>query len=155
MIEEEEEKMKKVQDRERSMRQLESDIRDVNTIFKDLATMTHVDKKAGLIKVTGKEVTELLWMKMPYVRFIMVSKIESMLQSNGIPTIVVHHNALLREHIENGHKFSPDQVLENMRVMADLKVHQLNMIKMELMEEQVMRCRACTMLYLGGQRDYK
>ena len=30
-----------LQERERSIRQLESDIVDVNTIFKDLATMVH------------------------------------------------------------------------------------------------------------------
>ena len=58
--------------------------------------------------------------EMPSVRFIMV---ESMLQPKGIPTIVMHHNALLREHMENGHKSSPDQVLENMRVMVAMKVH--------------------------------
>ena len=27
---------------------------------------------------------------------------------------MVHHNAMLTAHRENGHKFSPDQVLENM-----------------------------------------
>merc|ERR1719318_1126498 len=56
--------------------------------------------------------------EMPSVRSSMVSKIWSMLQSKGIPTTVVHYNALLRVHLENGHKFSPDQVLEDMRVQG-------------------------------------
>lgn len=38
---EEEDRLKELEDRERAMRQLESDITDVNTIFKDLATMVH------------------------------------------------------------------------------------------------------------------
>jgi len=41
MLLEEEDDMAQLQDRERSIRQLESDIVDVNTIFKDLATMVH------------------------------------------------------------------------------------------------------------------
>jgi len=41
MLLEEEDNMAQLQDRERSIRQLESDIVDVNTIFKDLATMVH------------------------------------------------------------------------------------------------------------------
>ena len=38
---EEEQNIEELQERERSIRQLESDIVDVNTIFKDLATMVH------------------------------------------------------------------------------------------------------------------
>merc|ERR1712156_822631 len=38
---EEEDRLKELEGRERAMRQLESDITDVNTIFKDLATMVH------------------------------------------------------------------------------------------------------------------
>jgi t-SNARE complex subunit (syntaxin) len=38
---EEEQNIEELQERERSIRQLESDIIDVNTIFKDLATMVH------------------------------------------------------------------------------------------------------------------
>merc|ERR1711962_1458351 len=38
---EEEERLGQLEQREQSMRQLESDIVDVNTIFKDLATMVH------------------------------------------------------------------------------------------------------------------
>jgi len=52
--------------------------------------------------------------ELPSVRSSMVSKIWSMLQSKGIPTTVVHYNALLRVHLENGHKFNPEQVLEDM-----------------------------------------
>jgi hypothetical protein len=41
---------------------------------------------------------------------------------------------MLREHVEDGHNFSPVQVLGDKRVqgvnrMADMKVHQLNKIK--------------------------
>ena len=59
----------------------------------------------------SKEETDLMMMEaeMPSVRSNMVSKIESMLRFNGIPTTVVHHEAMLRVHMENGHKFSPDQ----------------------------------------------
>ena len=32
-----------------------------------------------------------------------------------IPLTTVHYNALLRVHLENGHKFRPEQVLEDMR----------------------------------------
>jgi len=52
--------------------------------------------------------------ELPSVRSSMVSTIWSMLQSKGIPTTVVHYNALLRVHLENGHKFNPEQVLEDM-----------------------------------------
>merc|ERR1719449_65952 len=38
---EEDDTIQQLQERERSIRQLESDIVDVNTIFKDLATMVH------------------------------------------------------------------------------------------------------------------
>lgn len=41
MLLEEESNIEQLQERERSIRQLESDILDVNTIFKDLATMIH------------------------------------------------------------------------------------------------------------------
>merc|ERR1719402_11912 len=41
MMIEEDERISQLQQREQSMRQLESDIVDVNTIFKDLATMVH------------------------------------------------------------------------------------------------------------------
>ena len=40
-MQEEEYNIEQLQERERSIRQLESDIVDVNTIFKDLATMVH------------------------------------------------------------------------------------------------------------------
>ena len=42
---EEEQNIEELQERERSIRQLESDIVDVNTIFKDLATMVHEQVK--------------------------------------------------------------------------------------------------------------
>ena len=84
--------------------------------------------------------------EMPFFRSTMVSQIGSMMQFKGIPTTVVHLRAMLRMYTENGHKFSPDQVLEDISVqgislMAGTKVHQLNKIKMELKEEQVMRSR--------------
>lgn len=41
MMLEEEDRLKELEDRERAMRQLESDIGDVNEIFKDLATLVH------------------------------------------------------------------------------------------------------------------
>ena len=41
MMIQEEYDMEQLQERERSIRQLESDILDVNTIFKDLATLVH------------------------------------------------------------------------------------------------------------------
>ena len=41
MLIQEEYDMEQLQERERSIRQLESDILDVNTIFKDLATLVH------------------------------------------------------------------------------------------------------------------
>merc|ERR1711872_497057 len=62
MMLEEEEKINQLQERERSMRQLESDITDVNTIFKDLATMVHeqgdiVDSIESNIESTSVQVT--------------------------------------------------------------------------------------------------
>ena len=41
MLLEEEENIQQLQERERAVQQLESDIIDVNTIFKDLCTMVH------------------------------------------------------------------------------------------------------------------
>lgn len=59
---EEEERIGQLQQREQSMRQLESDIVDVNTIFKDLATMVHeqgdiVDSIENNIETTTVQVT--------------------------------------------------------------------------------------------------
>merc|ERR1711864_59063 len=59
---EEEERVGQLQERERSMRQLESDIVDVNTIFKDLATWVHeqgdiVDSIESNIESTTVQVT--------------------------------------------------------------------------------------------------
>ena len=45
----------------------------------------------------------------------MVSKIWALLEEKKIPLSTVHYNALLRVHLENGHKFRPEQVLEDMR----------------------------------------
>ena len=52
---------------------------------------------------------------MPSVRSSMVSKIWNLLETKKIPLTTVHYNALLRVHLENGHKFSPEQVLEDMK----------------------------------------
>merc|ERR1712126_498756 len=62
MVIEEEERISQLQQREQSMRQLESDIVDVNTIFKDLATMVHehgeiVDSIEQNIESTTVQVT--------------------------------------------------------------------------------------------------
>lgn len=62
MVIEEEERISQLQQREQSMRQLESDIVDVNTIFKDLATMVHeqgdiVDSIESNIEATTVQVT--------------------------------------------------------------------------------------------------
>lgn len=74
-------------------------------------TMNLLSSQAVLaIRLCGSTLDQ----EMPSVRSSMVSKIWSMLKSKEIPTTVVHYNALLRVHLENGHKFSPDQVLEDM-----------------------------------------
>ena len=52
---------------------------------------------------------------MPELRSGMVSKIWALLEDKKIPLTTVHYNALLRVHLENGHKFKPEQVLEDMR----------------------------------------
>merc|ERR1719282_2126176 len=62
MMLEEEDRLKELEERERSMRQLESDITDVNTIFKDLATMVHeqgevIDSIESNIESTAVHVT--------------------------------------------------------------------------------------------------
>jgi len=59
---EEEERLSQLQDREKAMRQLETDITDVNTIFKDLAAMVHeqgdiVDSIESNIEATSVQVT--------------------------------------------------------------------------------------------------
>ena len=43
-----------------------------------------------------------------------MSKIWSLLESKGIPLTVAHYNALVRVHLENGHKFSPGKILQDM-----------------------------------------
>merc|ERR1712062_454633 len=55
-------RLKDLAERERAMRQLESDITDVNTIFKDLATMVHeqgevIDSIESNIESTTVQVT--------------------------------------------------------------------------------------------------
>merc|ERR1712029_409966 len=62
MMIEEEDRLRALEDRERAMRQLESDITDVNTIFKDLATMVHeqgevIDSIESNIESTAVHVT--------------------------------------------------------------------------------------------------
>jgi len=59
---EEEDRLRALEERERAMRQLESDITDVNTIFKDLATMVHeqgevIDSIESNIESTAVHVT--------------------------------------------------------------------------------------------------
>merc|ERR1711893_253338 len=63
MLLEEEENIQQLQERERAMRQLESDIVDVNTIFKDLAAMVHeqgdlVDSIENNVEAAEVRVTE-------------------------------------------------------------------------------------------------
>ena len=57
---EEEQNLQQLQDRERAVRQLESDIGDVNQIFKDLAAMVHdqVGIQMDVYVVGGGWVTE-------------------------------------------------------------------------------------------------
>jgi len=62
MMIEEEDRLRALEERERAMRQLESDITDVNTIFKDLATMVHeqgevIDSIESNIESTAVHVT--------------------------------------------------------------------------------------------------
>ena len=92
---EEEEKINKLKDREKSMRQLGSE---------DLVTMVQVDKETWLFKFTSKEETERMM-----IRSSMLYKTGSMLQSEGILTTVALQ-------MKNWHKFSPDQGLTDMRV---------------------------------------
>jgi len=63
MMIEEDERLSQLQEREKSMRQLETDIVDVNTIFKDLATMVHeqgdiVDSIESNIESTAVQVEQ-------------------------------------------------------------------------------------------------
>ena len=53
--------------------------------------------------------------ELPAVRSELVSKIWSLLQKKKMPLTTVHYNALLRVHLENGHKFSAEEVLADMR----------------------------------------
>jgi len=53
--------------------------------------------------------------ELPTVRSQLVSRVWDLLQRKGMPLTTVHYNALLRVHLENGHKFSPEQVLEDMK----------------------------------------
>jgi len=83
--------------------------------------VTEPDIKSGTMNLLSSQALlairlcgSTLDQEMPSVRSGMVSKIWSMLQTKKIPTTVVHYNALLRVHLENGHKFSPEQVLEDM-----------------------------------------
>jgi len=51
----------------------------------------------------------------PSSRSSMVSTIWGLMEKKGITISVVHYNALLRVHLENGHQFEPDQVLADMK----------------------------------------
>ena len=53
--------------------------------------------------------------ELPTIRSELVSRVWDLLQTKGMPLTTVHYNALLRVHLENGHKFSPEQVLEDMK----------------------------------------
>jgi len=65
---EEDDTIQQLQERERSIRQLESDIVDVNTIFKDLATMVHdqgetidsIEENVGAAAITVHDGTDQL-----------------------------------------------------------------------------------------------
>merc|ERR1719309_1765188 len=50
----------------------------------------------------------------PSARTSLASNIWELMEKKGITISVVHYNALLRVHLENGHKFEPDQVLAEM-----------------------------------------
>jgi len=53
--------------------------------------------------------------EIPSVRVSMVGRIWDLLKKKKIPLTTVHYNALLRVHLENGHKFTPEQVIEEMK----------------------------------------
>ena len=53
--------------------------------------------------------------EIPSVRVSMVGRIWDLLKKKKIPLSTVHYNALLRVHLENGHKFTPEQVIEEMK----------------------------------------
>jgi len=83
--------------------------------------VTEPDVKSGTMNLLSSQALlairlcgSTLDQEMPSVRSSMVSKIWSMLQKKKVPITVVHYNALLRVHLENGHKFSPEEVLEDM-----------------------------------------
>jgi len=84
---------------------------------------TDADIKSGTMNLLSSQALlairlcgSTLIQEVPSVRSSMVSKIWSLLQSKEIKITVVHYNALLRVHLENGHKFCPDQVLEEMKI---------------------------------------
>ena len=53
--------------------------------------------------------------ELPAVRSELVSRVWELLLAKEMPLTTVHYNALLRVHLENGHKFAPEQVLEDMK----------------------------------------
>jgi len=53
--------------------------------------------------------------ELPSTRSQLVSRVWDVVGQKGINTTVLHYNALLRVHLENGHHFLPDKVLEDMR----------------------------------------
>jgi len=57
----------------------------------------------------------LLDQEQPSARSELVSAIWGLLEKKGITVSVLHYNALLRVHLENGHQFIPDQVLNDMK----------------------------------------
>jgi len=86
---------------------------------------TEADVKSGTMNLLSSQALlairlcgSTLDQEMPSVRSSMVSKIWSMLKAKGISTTVVHYNALLRVHLENGHQFSPEEVLDDMNVQG-------------------------------------
>ena len=58
------------------------------------------DEVTGINNIISKGETDPLMMEMPSVRVSMVSEIRFMLQSKGITTTMVHHNAMHGVHRE-------------------------------------------------------
>jgi pentatricopeptide repeat protein len=51
----------------------------------------------------------------PAARSALVSRLWGLLEAKGIAVTATHYNALLRVHLENGHRFEPEEVLADMK----------------------------------------
>lgn len=111
---------KKAESLEPLLQKLDTEVRrygritkkDIDEVFDEIRSRNDITSSQSLlvIRCCGELVPE----ELPEQRTLLVQKIWSVLTERGIPMDISHYNALLRVYLENEHRFSPAQFLEEL-----------------------------------------